>query len=377
MRRPDLSRLRWRLLVANLAVAAAGVVAVLAGVWLVAPRAFEDAMGRMGGGPMMDGGMMAGGAGMMDPLLRAAFGDALGVGLLLGLAAAVIVAVVASVLLTGRLARPIDDLAAASRRVARGDYGHPVPPADGELGDLATSFNDMAAALAANEQRRRDLVGDVAHELRTPIASVRGYVAGLEAGVFAPGEAAWQVLDEQTTRLEHLVDDLALLWRADANDLRLESQPLDAASALAAAAQRHRPAAVERGMTLTVDAPGDLRLVADPVRLGQVLDNLVGNAVRYGRDGGTIDLRATATAGAVVLSVADDGPGMTSEQVARVFDRFYRGDPSRSRDAGGSGLGMAISRSLVLAMGGSIEAASPGPGHGSMITVRLPGAPQP
>ncbi|MCJ7709735.1 MAG: HAMP domain-containing protein, partial [Chloroflexi bacterium] len=274
---PDLGRLRWRLLAANLAVAAAGVVAVAAGVWLAAPRAFDEAMGQMGG----SGGMMGGGAGMMDPLLRSAFGDAVGSALLLGLAAAVVVAVAASVLLATTLSRPIDDLSAASRRVARGDYAQRVPPADGELGDLAASFNEMAATLQANEQRRRDLIGDVAHELRTPITSVRGYVEGLAAGVFEPGPDAWRVLDEQTARLEHLVDDLALLWRAESHDLRLDSEVLDGPALLADVRERHRGLAGSRSVALVAGLLVPTRVRADPVRLAQVLDNLVGNALRY------------------------------------------------------------------------------------------------
>ena len=381
MTAPDFGRLHWRLLAANLAVAAAGVAAVSLGVWLAAPRAFDSAMGQMGsgmmgGGPagMMDPGMMGGGpAGMMDPVLRSAFGDAVGTAIWLGLGAAVVVAVVVSVLLATRLARPIGELAAASRRVAHGDYGQRIPPADGELGELADSFNHMAAALAATEQRRRDLIGDVAHELRTPIASVRGYVEGLEAGVFQPGPEAWRVLDEQTARLERLVDDLATIWRAESSDLRLEVVPVDGAEAVRAARDRHLSAAAARSITITAGG-GPVRLLADPMRLGQVLDNLVGNAVRYGREGGTVALAALTDGREAVVTVRDDGPGLDPGEAARVFERFYRADGSRSRDAGGSGLGLAITRSLVEAMGGSVAVESPGRGLGTTFTVRLPAA---
>ena len=332
MTMPDLGRLRWRLLAANLAVATAGIAAVIAGVWLAAPRAFEDAMGHMGGDGA--GSMMGGSGGMMDPLLRSAFGEAVGSALLLGLVAAVVVAVIVALLLATGISRPIDDLAAASERVARGDYTRPVPAAPGELGDLAAAFNGMAASLEASEQRRRDLVGDVAHELRTPITSVRGYVEGLAAGVFEPGPDTWRVLDEQTARLEHLVDDLALLWRAESRDLRLDIGAIDGPALLADARQRHQAVAVQRSVDLSLGAPVD----------------------------GT----------AVMLSVRDDGPGLTPDQAARVFERFYRADPSRSRDAGGSGLGLAITSSLVEAMGGTITVASEGPGRGAAFTVRLP-----
>lgn len=374
MRAPDFGRLRWRLLAANLAVATAGVAAVVAGVWLAAPRAFEDAMGMRGSGGMMggSGGMMGGNAGMMDPILRTAFGDAVGTALLLGFGAAAVVAIIVAVLVATRIAKPIDELAAASERVARGDYSEPVPAAAGELGDLAGAFNGMAASLAANEQRRRDLVGDVAHELRTPIASVRGYVEGLAAGVFEPGPDAWRVLEEQTARLEHLVDDLALLWQADSHDLRLDVRTIDGPSLLADAGERHRARASSRSVELVVGALPDVAIRADPVRLAQVLDNLVGNALRYTPPGGHVELAIRGAGDDALICVRDDGPGLTSDEAARVFERFYRADASRSRDAGGSGLGLAITRSLVEAMGGSVSVTSDGPGRGTTFTVRLP-----
>lgn len=370
MSRPDLARLRWRLLAANLGVAAAVIVAIAAGVWLAAPGAFEDAMGGMSGS--MSGGMMGTDAsGMMDPLLRSAFGDAVGSAILLGLVVAAVVAVVVSLLVATRLARPIDALAAASRRVGQGDYTGRVPPGDGELGELAATFNEMAAALQASDAWRRDLIGDVAHELRTPITSIRGYVEGLEAEVFIPGPDAWRILGQQTARLEHLVDDLALLWSAESADLRIDLEALDASGVLADAAERHRPTAAARWITVEVEADGAARFIGDRTRVAQVLDNLLANALRYGRDQGMVRLVAATEPGWVRLEVADDGPGMTAEQLARAFDRFYRADPSRSRDAGGSGLGLAISRSLVRAMGGTIEATSAGPGLGTTFAVRL------
>lgn len=366
MTRPDFGRIRWRLLAANLAVAGAAVVAVTAGVWLAAPSAFESAMGMRG--------MGAGMSGMMDPLLRAAFGDAVGTAVLLGLVAAVIVAVVAAVLLSAHLSRPLSDLVSASRRVARGDYARPVPPAGGELGELAASFNDMAAALRDTEQRRLDLIGDVAHELRTPIASVRGYVEGLEAGVFEPGPEAWRVLDEQTERLARLVDDLATLWRAESHDLRLEIETLDGPTLVTEALERNRPLAGARSLDLRIGPAAAVSVRGDRTRLGQALDNLIGNAIRYTPAAGHIDLALSDEGTWATISVGDNGPGLTPEQAAQVFERFYRADPSRSRDAGGSGLGLTITRSLVEAMGGTIVVRSEGLGLGTTFTVRLPRA---
>jgi two-component system sensor histidine kinase BaeS len=365
MRGRDLGSIRWRLLAANLVVAGAGVVAVAAGVWLAAPAAFENAMG-MGGG-MMGGGM----GGVMDPVLRAAFGDAVGTALLLGLLAAVVVAIVVAVLLSTYISRPLSGLASASQRVARGDYTQRVPPAAGEL---AASFNEMAATLQATEQRRLDLMGDVAHELRTPIASVRGYVEGLEAGVFPPGPDAWRVLDEQTDRLARLVDDLATLWRAESQDLHLDLEPLDGPTLLAEAVERNRPLASSRSVSVELGDVEHVAVRADRTRLGQALDNLIGNAVRYSKPGSHVELGLAADGASAAISVRDDGPGLTPQQAFQVFERFYRADPSRSREAGGSGLGLTITKTLVEAMGGTIAVASPGPGKGTTFTVRLPRA---
>jgi two-component system, OmpR family, sensor histidine kinase BaeS len=325
-------------------------------------------MGMRGGGGMMGGA----GQGMMDPLLRSAFGEAVGTALLVGLAAALLIAVAGSFLLATRLARPIDALADASRRIADGDYAQRVPSSDGEIGELATSFNEMAAALEATEQRRRDLIGDVAHELRTPIASVRGYVEGLQAGVFTPGPDAWRVLDEQTTRLERLVDDLALLWQADSRDMRLEIEALDGPALIEAAVERHIVIAASRSIGLARGSVAPVRLLADRVRIAQAIDNLVGNALRYTSPGGSVVLDLVGDHAWAVLSVRDTGSGLSPDQAARVFERFYRGDPSRSREAGGSGLGLAITKSLVEAMGGSVAVASAGAGSGTTFILRLP-----
>jgi signal transduction histidine kinase len=370
MSRPDLGRLRWRLLAANLVVALVAVIAVAGGVWLAAPRAFDAAMGGMG----MDTGMMGSDSGMMDPVIRGAFGDALGTALVLGLVAAVTVAVLVSVLLAARISRPVSDLAASSRRLAKGDYTSRVPVTGGEVGELARSFNEMAADLAATEQRRRDLIGDVAHELRTPIASVRGYVEGLEAGVFQPGPDAWRVLDEQTARLAHLVDDLSVLWQAESRDLRLQVEALNGPAVLAEARERNRALAGSRSIELRVGSVTATLLRADRSRLAQVIDNLVGNALRYTPSGGHVELGLAVDGPWAVITVRDDGPGLSAEQASRVFDRFYRADPSRSREAGGSGLGLAISRSLIEAMGGVIGVTSAGPGSGATFAVRVPRA---
>jgi two-component system sensor histidine kinase BaeS len=364
MKRISPGRLRWRLLIGNLLVAGAGAITVAVGVSLAAPRAFERAMGGQGG--------MAGMGAMMDASVRAAFGDAVGAALVLGVGAAILVAVVVAVIISARLARPISDLAIASRQVAAGNYAQRVPEGSGELGDLAASFNDMAASLEATERRRHELIGDVAHELRTPIASLRGYVEGLAEGVFTPGPDAWRVLGDQASRLARLVDDLSDLGRAEALDMVLVPEDLDGQVFVADAAERHRAAADARSIELTVLVERPVRLWADRARVAQVLDNLVGNALRYTQEGGHVRVGAVGRGETIEITVGDTGPGLTADQLGRVFERFYRVDPSRSRDVGGSGLGLAIARALTEAMGGRIWATSPGPGLGTTFTVELP-----
>ena len=214
----------------------------------------------------------------------------------------------------------------------------------------------------------------MAHELRTPIASLRGYVEGLDEGVFLPGPDAWRVLGDQASRLARLVDDLSDLWRAEALDMVLVPEDLDGQMLVEDAVERHRASSVGRSIELTARVERPVRLWADRARVAQVLDNLVGNALRYTLEGGRVRVEIAARGEAVEIAVSDTGPGIAADQLARVFDRLYRVDPSRSRGGGGSGLGLAIARALTGLMGGRIWATSPGPGMGATFTVSLPAA---
>jgi two-component system, OmpR family, sensor histidine kinase BaeS len=366
MRWLDPGRLRWRLLAGNLVVAAAGAISVAIAVSLAAPVAFEHAMGSQGA--------MAGMGTMMSSAVTAAFGDAVGSALVLGVGAATLIAIVVAAIISIRLARPISSLADASREVAGGDYAQRVPVGSGELGDLAASFNEMAASLDATERRRHELIGDVAHELRTPIASLRGYVEGLEEGVFTPGPDAWRVLGDQASRLSRLVDDLSDLWRAEAREIALVAEDLDGQTLIADAVQRHRPAASARSIELVAAADEPVRLRGDGARVAQVIDNLVGNAIRYTPEHGSVRVGLEPRGDLARVSVSDTGPGLTQDQLAQVFERFYRVDASRSRDVGGSGLGLAIAKALAQAMGGRLWATSPGAGRGSTFYLELSAA---
>lgn len=354
-----------RLLLSYVAVVVVAGIALFVGVSAVAPTAFDQAMGHGGG--------MSGMGDMMSALVRDAFRQSLQTALVLALAAALVVGLLASIILSLRISGPIGRLAEASRRIADGRYGERVAvTANDEVGDLAASFNSMAASLEATEKRRLELVGDVAHELRTPLATIESYLEGLEDGLVRPTGQTWQLLRGETERLSRLVNDLQELWRAEAGQLPLTITRLDVATQLEAAAGRFSASAHEQRIAVGIQpVQPELAVNADAARLGQVIDNFVANAIRYSSAGGRVTLSANRAGSDVEIHVADEGPGLTEEQLGRVFERFYRVDPARSRALGGSGIGLAIARALAQAMGGHVAAASRGPGLGATFTVVL------
>ncbi|MDL2335994.1 MAG: ATP-binding protein [Chloroflexota bacterium] len=356
-----------RLLVSYLGVAVVAGATLFAAINLAAPATFEQAMGHGGG--------MTGMGDMMSALVRQAFGQALQTGLALALAAATAVAVVASAALSLRISRPIGRLAEASQRIADGRYDERVAvTSNDEVGDLAVSFNSMAASLETTEKRRLDLVGDVAHELRTPLATIESYLEGLEDGLVRPSGETWQLLRGETERLSRLVNDLQELWRAEAGQLPLLITRLDVGPQLQAAADRFAASAHEQRVAVVIEPVAGLAASADTARLAQVIDNFLANALRYSPAGGRVTLRANRAGAEVAVHVTDEGPGLTEEQLGRVFERFYRVDPGRSRALGGSGIGLAIARALAVAMGGRVTAASPGLGRGATFSLLLPAA---
>ena len=359
-------RLWRRLLLSHLVVVAIGSATLFVSVGIVAPAAFESAMGHVMGG-------IDGMTGMMSALVREAFQEAVQTSLVLAIAVAAAAAIVVSIALSSRLSGPIGRLAQASRRIASGRYSERVAvTSKDEIGELAQSFNTMAASLESTERRRLQLVGDVAHELRTPLATLDGYLEGLEDGLIKPTDPTWKLLRGETARLSRLVNDLQDLWRAEAGQLVLRIEPVAVTALASETIERYAAPAAERGIGLRLEGDSGLPTVnADRDRLVQVLDNLLSNAIRYTADGTTVTVRLRAAPDEVVLSVVDRGPGLTAAQRERVFERFYRADPSRSRALGGSGIGLAIARALVELMGGRIWAESEGPGAGATFNVAL------
>ncbi len=275
-----------------------------------------------------------------------------------------------------RITRPLYDTLRASAALAAGDLSARVPvPGRGEFRQLALSFNHMAGSLEAADRQRRELLADVAHELRTPLSIIQGNLEGLRDGVYQPTPEHVELVLDETRQLGRLVDDLRLLTLAEARQLPLDRQTMDAAQLLADVREAFAGQADEAGVSVAVDRDGALPVLrGDPQRLGQVLGNLLGNALRYTPPGGSVTLGAAALPDGqgVELWVADTGAGIPAADLPRIFDRFWRGDPARSHAEGaGSGLGLAIAKSLVEAHGGRIWAESR-LGQGTRIAFILP-----
>lgn len=292
---------------------------------------------------------------------------------LIGALMAGAIAVVVTLVLSHRIVRPIELLTAAVRRMERGDLtGRVSVRSDDEIGQLASAFNAMADGLARLEQLRRKMVGDVAHELRTPLTNIRGYLEAAQDGLITPDTALVNNLYEEVMLLNRLVDDLQELALAEAGQLPLERRPVEVSEVARMAIEAIRPQAEAAGLELSLDLPSDLPPVAaDPHRIGQVLRNLLNNALEFTPRGGQITLTARLDGGWVCLEVGDSGPGIAPEQLPFVFERFYRADPSRARATGGAGLGLAIVKQLVEAHGGRVWVKST-PGTGSWFGFTLP-----
>jgi len=279
--------------------------------------------------------------------------------------------VMVSRLLTAPLAR----LTRAAQAIADGDLSQRVQVrSKDEIGDLGTAFNGMAASLADAEALRKNLIADVSHELRTPLTIIQGNIQAILEGVYPLEMAQMAGLYDETRLLTRLVDDLHDLALADAGQLRLERRPVNVSDLARTAVGQFDPVAEAAGVKLTletsVDAP---EVLGDADRLAQALRNLLSNAIRHTPAGGQVTMRVGCSGEHVTIQVADTGSGIAPEDLPHVFDRFYRGDKSRSRRGGGAGLGLAITRQLVTAHGGRIEVAST-PGLGTSFTITLPAA---
>jgi two-component system sensor histidine kinase BaeS len=258
------------------------------------------------------------------------------------------------------LTRPIRELTAATRALADGETAQVVPVrSNDELGELAESFNRMNEQLARSMKQRRQMTADIAHELRTPLSVIIGHADGIHDGVLPLSMDTVEIIRDEATRLEGLVEDLRTLSLSDAGELSLNKEPLSPATLLNDAKQHFSVRALQKKITLNVDVDESLPgIQVDPARMMQVLGNILENAIRHTPENGEIALRATQTKDAIQISVQDSGEGLPADEAAHIFDRFYRVDPSRQRESGGSGLGLAISKSIIEGHGGKIWAES-------------------
>ena len=287
--------------------------------------------------------------------------------------AAFALALAVGIFATRVFTRPIRDLTGAIRKMRAGELEQNVPArSNDEFGEMARAFNDMSAEVARSQRLREQMTADIAHDLRTPLSVLTGYLESIRDGVLDATPEAVGTMYDEAIQLQRLVEDLRTLSMADAGRLPLQRETVDARDFLQGARQAFAPMAEQAGvrLELAVDDPAPL-LDVDPSRMRQVLGNLMGNALRHTAAGGRVRLSARRETGGVALAVEDDGEGIPPDALPHVFERFYRGDPSRSEAGGGSGLGLPIARSLVLAHGGSIEASSE-PGERTAVTIHLP-----
>jgi len=367
MRVPLVRRsLTWKLLAAQLAVIVAGSATLAVVALSIGPSIFHrhvrEALGFVPPAVMEH--------------LDDAFGQALWLSLAVGIAAATVTAATVSWVVSMRIVRPVRDLAAAARGVSRGNYSGRVDVGGSdEVSVLGRAFNEMAASLSSTEERRRQLLSDVAHELRTPLATIDAYLEGLADGVVEPGPDTWQLLRNETSRLGRLTEDVTKVSLAEERQLDLRLQRVAARTLLAVAARAAAPAFAAKGVKLEIE-PGDgsPNVDVDADRIGEVLANLLENALRHTPAGGTVTLATRRDGDDALLTVADSGEGLAPDDLERIFERFYRVDRARSRDQGGSGIGLAIARALIEAHDGQLWAESPGPSQGARFLCRLPGA---
>jgi signal transduction histidine kinase len=286
---------------------------------------------------------------------------------------AVAIALLLTFFLSRRILAPVKALTSATERVGSGDFSQKVKIKDkGELGELAQAFNSMSSDLERAEKLRQNMVADVAHELRTPLSNVQGYLEALRDGVIKPNAETIRSLSEEATLLSRLVDDLQELSLAEAGELKLNCQTGDIAELIKQAVMVVRGQAVAKGVSVSIDLPDKLPPVnIDSHRISQVLRNLLENAVAHTAKGGSITVAVKQQGNWVEVSVTDTGEGIPAEDLPNIFERFYRVDKSRARATGGSGLGLTIAKRLVEAHGGKIEAQSE-PGKGSCFSFTVP-----
>lgn len=356
----------WLRLFASYAVVVlVGVGIAYLTVRLLAPRLFDEQVH----GPGMGAGRGGG------PAVREAFRSALNRALLVAVAVSVALAGGVAALVSRRVVRPVEQVRAATRRVASGNYDVRVPASPvPELAGLAADVNRLAEELAETETRRTRLVGDVAHEMRTPLTALDGYVEGLVDGLFPADGTTLTPVAGELRRLHRLADDLAALSRAQEGRFDLAVAACELGELARHCRDRLAPQFADAGVDLQVVATEPVDAEADRQRIEQVLTNLLGNALRATPAGGVVTVTVGRDAGTARVVVSDTGIGLAADDLDRIFERFYRVPAAEERGGRGSGIGLTIARSIARAHGGDLVATSEGPGRGAALTLTLPAA---
>ncbi len=360
--------LATRLFTAQALIVASGALTLVVVAVVIAPGLFRDHLQRAVGAVPPD----------LAQHLDQALARALLISLGIAVAAALATSLAVSWFITRRLTRPVAAMASAATRIADGDYQTRVPPSrlGVEFAMLDNAFNRMAATLHATEHRRRELLADLAHELRTPLATLDSFLEGIEDGVIPATDATWQTLREQTGRLRRLVDDVDAVSQAEERQLEVQPEPVDLDHIITEALAAASAAFAAKAITLHQRrGPTPARVTGDPDRLREILDNLLSNALRHTPAGGQVTITSNTGANSVEVTVTDTGEGIPAEHLPHLFDRFYRIDPARSRTTGGSGIGLTIARAIARTHRGDLRAASEGTGRGATFTLHLPAAP--
>ena len=354
-----------RLLIAQLAVVGVAVLTMVATAAIVGPRLFTEHLRHTG----EDSPMVIDHA---EQAFASSFALAIGVSLLM----AVITAGLVALLVVRRIAASVTDLADAADAIAAGDYAVAVPLGGfgTEMTRLSGAFARMAQRLADTEAARTGMLADLSHELRTPLATLEAYIDGMEDQVVPADQASYAVMRDQVGRLRRLAVDVREASAAEEHALSLHPEPVDPGELARSAVEFVRPSYQAKGVELILAERRGLVMAADAARLQQVLGNLLANALRHTPPGGRVTVSVGAgTAQTVRIEVADTGEGIPVDQLEAIFTRFHRADQSRaSHDGSGAGLGLTIARAIITGHGGTLTAASAGPGTGATFTVTLP-----
>lgn len=364
-------KLIWKLFISYLVVVLIGALVLAETTSYTAPLTFQRHIVSMR--HMMDEHTHQSSA-ALEAELNQNFRDALNSSLLIAFVAATLAAGSVSFYVSRRILRPVRQLVAASQRIADGHYDEQLTATThDELGDLTRSFNQMAQKLAETETMRQHLIADVSHELKTPLASIKAYMEGLQDGVIPNTPATFRQIQHEAGRLERLVHDLQELSRAEAGQLHLQATPLDLKGLVQATVDWIQPQFTSKAVQLTCRLPLAAAMVwGDHDRLRQALLNILGNALQYTSSGGQVSVQLQTQGHSAHLQISDSGVGLAEADLSRIFQRFYRVDQSRARASGGSGIGLTIARHIVWAHQGELWAASAGVGQGSTFHLKLP-----